>query len=439
MKLKIKTLKIITIGIVTALAFNLASPNFFDNSALQANGGLDVIWDGVEDGQPIFVVTNMLPGDSETKNVQINNGDLVNRLISVKGERTGPDDETDPKLETILDIVISENGTDLYGGSSLGGAKTVQDFFDESADENGIILSIINSLGSTSYDFEVTFPESAENEFQGKSVIFNITIGVVISENIVINEVYYQVDGDHGLDSPADRGITAGGVSISIRGNGAGSVNQAFIDIENKCKIVQTNNANITNIIGVGANTGGNSANANTGANVNVNSGNASANINIINRINQNNSASCPKVQNHEWIELFNPTEETVSLKNWKIVDNSGIARTIPGNRKLKSGQFALISRDNSTWQFWNEDPDAIKIPLGKQIGDGLDNLGDRLILKNAAGAMVDELSYGDDISVFNPSIPLVSLGASFERLVPGFDTDFASDFEERDPPTPGN
>ena len=101
------------------MAFNLASPNFFDNSALQANGGLDVIWDGVEDGQPIFVVTNMLPGDSETKNVQINNGDLVNRLISVKGERTGPDDETDPKLETILDIVISENGTDLYGGGGF--------------------------------------------------------------------------------------------------------------------------------------------------------------------------------------------------------------------------------------------------------------------------------------------------------------------------------
>ena len=71
-KLKLKIIKIITIGVVTALAFNLASPNFFDNSALQANGGLDVIWDGVLDGQPIFVVTNMLPGDSETKNVQIN-------------------------------------------------------------------------------------------------------------------------------------------------------------------------------------------------------------------------------------------------------------------------------------------------------------------------------------------------------------------------------
>ena len=437
MKLKIKTLKIITIGIVTALAFNLASPNFFDNSALQANGGLDVIWDGVLDGQPIFVVTNMLPGDSETKNVQINNGDLVNRLISVKGERTGPEGETDPKLETILDIVISEGGNDLYGGTA--GAKTVQDFFDDSADENGIILSIVNSLGSTSYDFEVTFPELAENEFQGKSVIFNITIGVVISDNIVINEVYYEVDSDHGLDSPADRGITAGGVSISIRGNGVGSVNQAFVDIENKCKIVQTNNANIVNIIGVGANTGGNSANSNTGGNVNINSGSASASVNIINNVNQNNSAACKKpVQNHEWIELFNPTEEEVSLKNWTITDNSGISRKIPGNKKLGPGQFALISRDNSTWRFWDEDPDAIKIPLGKQIGDGLDNLGDRLILKNAAGATVDQLSYGDDISVFNPSIPLVSLGASFERLVPGFDTDFASDFEERDPPTPG-
>ena len=98
-----------------------------------------------------------------------------------------------------------------------------------------------------------------------------------------------------------------------------------------------------------------------------------------------------------------------------------------------------MISRDNSTWRFWDEDPIAIKIPLGKQIGDGLDNGGDRLILSDAQGNLIDALSYGDDLSIFNPSVSLVTLGSSFERLVPGFDTNVAADFEERNPPTPGN
>ena len=436
MKKKIKTLKIIAASLVLGLVVNLAMPAFVNNSS-QAVGGIDVVWDGVIDGDPIFVVINMLPGDSETKTVTVNNGASIARLISVRGTRTGGIG-LDPKLETVLDIVISENGVDLYGGTA--GAKTVADFFADSVADNGIMLSILAGAASTDYDFEVTFPASAVNEFQAKSVIFDITIGVVVSDHIVINEVYYQVDSSHGLDSPADRGVGAGNVSAVITDNGAGSVNTIVIDIDNRCKIVQVNNLNITNNVGVGINTGGNSASGNTSGNVSINSGSASASVKIVNNVNQNNSASCKKpVQNHEWIELFNPTDEVVSLKNWTITDNSGITRTIPGNRKLKPGQFALISRDNSTWAFWAEDPDAIKIPLGKQIGDGLDNVGDRLILSDAQNNVIDALSYGSDLSIFNPSIPLVSLGSSFERVVPGLDTDVAADFEERNPPMPGN
>ncbi|OGE10622.1 hypothetical protein A3A60_02910 [Candidatus Curtissbacteria bacterium RIFCSPLOWO2_01_FULL_42_26] len=436
MKKKFKTLKIVVLSLVLGLVANLAVPVFLNNSS-QALGELDVVWDGVADGAPIFVVNNMLPGDTETRNVQANNGGSIARLVSVKGTRTGGIG-SDPKLETVLDIVISESGVDLYGGTA--GAKTVADFFADSLDDNGIMLSILSGNDSTSYDFTVTFPASAGNDFQAKSVIFDITIGVIVSENIVINEVYYQVDGDHGLDSPVDRGVGAGNVSAIISNNGAGSVNTIVIDIDNRCRIVQTNNSNIINNLGIDINTGGNSAGGNTGGNVDINSGSASANVKIANSVNQNNSAACKKpVQNHEWIELFNPTDEIVSLKNWTITDNSGIVRIIPGNRKLKPGQFALISRDNSTWRFWDEDPIAIKIPLGKQIGDGLDNGGDRLILSDAQGNLIDALSYGDDLSIFNPSVSLVTLGSSFERLVPGFDTNVAADFEERNPPTPGN
>jgi hypothetical protein len=162
--------------------------------------------------------------------------------------------------------------------------------------------------------------------------------------------------------------------------------------------------------------------------------------VNIFNFGNMN-QASCSNNlgQNDEWIEIYNPTSQGISLKDWKLVDNSGAETIIHDNKKVPAGGFALVSKDADTWKFWNENPAAVKIELGQQIGDGLDNSGDRLILKNPAGQIVDALSYGADTSVFNPSIPPVPLGSSFERKTPGFDTDAAFDFVTRTPPTPGN
>src|SRR3990167_11412360 len=101
MRKKYKTLKIVALGLVLGLVVNLAVPVFVNNSS-QALGELDVIWDGVLDGAPIFVVGNMLPGDTESRNVQVNNGGSIARLISVKGTRTGGVG-SDPKLENVLD------------------------------------------------------------------------------------------------------------------------------------------------------------------------------------------------------------------------------------------------------------------------------------------------------------------------------------------------
>ena len=142
--------------------------------------------------------------------------------------------------------------------------------------------------------------------------------------------------------------------------------------------------------------------------------------------------------QNHEWIEIYNPTDEDVSLKDWTLEDGSGLITIIHANKIVSAGGFALLSKSASTWSFWDEDLGAIKVELGSQIGDGLDNSGDRIILKDNNGTFVDSLSYGDDVSQLDPSIPLVANGSSFERKTPGLDSDVAGNFEERDPPTPG-
>jgi len=281
----------------------------------------------------------------------------------------------------------------------------------------------------------VTIPTLAI--FTGQSLILDNSLSTkesFIADHLVINEVYYLVDAEHGLDSPKDRGVS---ISASNTNTGAGSTNNASANVAFNCTINQQNQSNIQNNIDVNTNTASNSANDNSGDGQ-VNSGDADVDIDIDTNTGSN-SASCPGLgQNDEWIEIYNPTDEDVSLKDWTIEDNSGLVTIIHANKIIPAGGFALISKSASTWRFWDEDAGAIKVELGSQIGDGLNNSGDRLILKDKNGIFVDSLSYGDDVSQLDPSIPLVTAGSSFERKTPGLDSDVAGNFEERDPPTPG-
>src|SRR3989344_8095570 len=137
--LKIKLMKIFIVGVVAALAFNLASPNFLKNdNTVQAVGDLNVNW-GVPDGQPIFVVSGMMPGDVESRSVDVTNNASTARPVGVRGVKTSETGD----LSTVLDFVISEGAADLYGGTSPTGPKTLADFFTESDPINGIPLSVL--------------------------------------------------------------------------------------------------------------------------------------------------------------------------------------------------------------------------------------------------------------------------------------------------------
>jgi len=146
-----------------------------------------------------------------------------------------------------------------------------------------------------------------------------------------------------------------------------------------------------------------------------------------------------PDENNFEWIEIYNPTTSTINLKNWKIVDNSGSERSISeSNRDILPGDFVIIAKADNVRVIWGI-PNEKFIGIGQIFGNGLANAGDRVVLKDNLGNIVDQMSYGNDKTAFDPACPDVAEGHSLERSPAGKDTDTAADFIDRYPPTPGS
>ena len=119
---------ILTISAIVFITLAGLSTNWFgifDKSVTYAAGDLQITWDSVTTPDPIFVVENMLPGDMEDRDIIVENQGVVTHEVRIRGVKT----EEEKDFAEILDFVITENGTPIYGSGSVGGAKTLQDFF----------------------------------------------------------------------------------------------------------------------------------------------------------------------------------------------------------------------------------------------------------------------------------------------------------------------
>lgn len=147
---------------------------------------------------------------------------------------------------------------------------------------------------------------------------------------------------------------------------------------------------------------------------------------------------------NNEWVELYNNADYDINLNGWQITDNNGTMKDLASSDLwLESGQFAVVTKNVTTWNYWTagsppEIPtDALKIVLGTDIGSGgLSNDGDRVELYSPSDSRVDEMSYGSDTTYF--TLMDVDEGHSLARKEKGVDTDSADDWEDLTTPTPG-
>src|SRR3989344_3821814 len=194
--IKKRILKILLIILSLATIYSFVAPKFLENSTAFAVGDLTVDWGiGTGDVGPIFNVTNMAPGDMVSHSVDVTNNASSPRDVAVRGLKTS---ETGG-LSTVLDIVISENGTDLYGGTT--GSKTLAQFFTDSSGIDGIPLSTLAQSAFTTYTFKVTFQDSASNDFQATNVVFDLKIGIAIHVPDECKDIQFSGDPIFGTEN----------------------------------------------------------------------------------------------------------------------------------------------------------------------------------------------------------------------------------------------
>jgi hypothetical protein len=138
----------------------------------------------------------------------------------------------------------------------------------------------------------------------------------------------------------------------------------------------------------------------------------------------------------HEWVELYNADSETVDLTGWTLADNT--SRDSLAGGSLAAGAFVVVAAGREFEGDYPAFDGALLFVVDGRIGNGLANKGDRLLLLDGQGRLVDALSYGDDGELLQPPAPAVAAGRCLERVPPGYDTDSAGDFRDSANPSPG-
>lgn len=139
----------------------------------------------------------------------------------------------------------------------------------------------------------------------------------------------------------------------------------------------------------------------------------------------------------NEWVEIYNQTDQSLDMTGWQICDNNEcdtLASTSPIMIPAKG--FGVITASSTTWNYWVLANNVVPILLSDtQIGGGLANSGDKLILKRPDGVVVDEMNWQTNTDIWNPGATDVAKGHTLARKPNGYDTNQASDFVDLAPP----
>lgn len=113
---------------------------------------------------------------------------------------------------------------------------------------------------------------------------------------------------------------------------------------------------------------------------------------NIYNDIVINEIMYAPSTGEPEWIELFNRTNNIVSIKNWKLSDAASTITITGTDIFIAPESFIVITKDSSILNFYNVPSQIVKANI-----PSLNNTGDAVVIKDDRGLMIDSVYYLPD------------------------------------------
>ncbi len=159
--------KLFKITLISLIAVFSAGLLFIPSTQTQASS-LEVEFQNGND-KPLFDEANFLPGDAVTRYVRVTNNTGEEKEIGMRVINSSNPDG----LGDYLNIEIKEGSNTLYD-------KTLTQFLNET---DAISLSILTNRQNTQYDFSVSFFSGTENNYQEKSLGFDLEIGYFEEEN----------------------------------------------------------------------------------------------------------------------------------------------------------------------------------------------------------------------------------------------------------------
>lgn len=104
-----------------------------------------------------------------------------------------------------------------------------------------------------------------------------------------------------------------------------------------------------------------------------------------------------PATGNAEWVELFNPGVNDVSIRDWSMCDRSGATALLTAEDcTIPAGGYIIIASSTPLAAGWETLPAAVLLPSNFP---SLNNSGDDVVLHDADGNTVDSVAYASSWS----------------------------------------
>jgi hypothetical protein len=133
-----------------------------------------------------------------------------------------------------------------------------------------------------------------------------------------------------------------------------------------------------------------------------------------------------PLTGQNEWIELYNRSRSPINIARWRFTDRPTAGGSVNAftittqSRSIQPGDLVLLAADSTIISFFSElrspPPGVHMFILNRSSGFSLNNDGDDIILYDAAGLVVDSVSYSP--KWHHPDVTDTK-GRSLERISP--------------------